>query len=316
MINKKFLTASMLASVLIVSAGCTSGNQTTSDNNSTEPVEVVQPEENPQAMEEQVMSDFNNLMANNPEIAEVIQFLEEAAPNVSPENVSVMILALEDLQVNDLPIFEQKFTSSEELQVKFRDLFQAIVDVSKVENINDADAEITSLLQETKNSGYKIETAEGYYFPIIDYQFYKNYSSKATQEIQDYIEIMANESNQVPAKDAALIISWDEIVARALAQEAFLMQYPNSGRLDQITELYKTYEMFTFFGLNNTPLFNYDTKKIDPVAKAVFLDTISKGMDSDYSEMLTNFLEILENNKDALTNEVDAFRKDLTDFPS
>ena len=312
MVNKKIWTVSTLASMLLFSAGCSFGNQSTDKNNSNEPVEVVQPEENPHASEEQVMSNFNNLIANNPEISEVIQFMEENVSDVSPQNVSGMILALEDLQVNHLPTFEENFTSSEDLQVKFRDLFKG--DTSKIENM--ADAEIKNLLEETKNSGYKIETAEGYYFPIIDYQFYKTFSANATKEIQDYIEIMAVESNQVPAKDAALMISWDEIVERALEQEAFLKQYPSSERLDEVTELYKRYEMFTFFGLNNTPLFSYDTKKIDPEAKAVYLDAVSREIKSDYTGMLNSFLEVLAKNNDTLTDEVDAYRKDLTDFPS
>ena len=312
MVNKKIWTVFMLASMLLFSAGCSIGNQSTNKNNSSEPVEVVQPEENPQESEEQVMSNFSHLIANNPEVTEVIQFIEDNVSTISPQNVSVMILALEDLQINHLPTFEENFTSSEDLQVKLMDLFKG--DTSKIENI--ADPELKTLLEKTKNSGYKIETAEGFYFPIIDYQFYKTFSSKATKEIQDYIEIMAVESNQVPAKDAALIINWDEIVERALEQEAFLKQYPNSERLDEMTELYKNYEMFTFFGLNNTPLFSYDTKKIDPEAKAVYLDAVSRGIESDYIGMLNSFLDVLATNNDTLTGEVDAFRKELTDFPS
>ncbi len=312
MSNKKIWTASMLASALLFSAGCSLGDQSTSKNNSSEPVEVVQPEENPQQIEEQVMSDFSHLMANNPKASEVIHYIEDNVSALSPQNVSVMILALEDLQVNNLPTFEQKFTSSEELQGKLMDIFKG--DTSKNENITDA--EIKTLLEETKNSGYKIETAEGFYFPIIDYQFYKTFSSKASEEIQDYIEIMSIESNQVPAKDGALIINWDEIVERALKQEAFLKEYPNSKRLNEVTELYKRYEMFTFFGLDNTPLFSYDTKEIAPEAKAAFLDAVSREIESDYTGMLNRFLEVLAKNNDTLTDEVDIFRKDLTDFPS
>lgn len=310
---QKTLTASMIASVLLFSAGCSLGNQSKGENNNGEKVEIVQPEKTQQASEEKVMGDFSNLMAKSPEISEVIQFMDDNESKVSPQNVSAMILALEGLQINYLPTFEQKFTSNEDLQVKFRDLFKGVVDTSKVNNI--ADADIKTLLEEAKNSGYKIETAEGYYFPIIDYQFFKTYSSKGTEEIQDYINIMANESTQVPAKDGALMISWDEIVKRALAQEAFLKKYQNSERLNEMTELYNKYKMFTFFGLNNTPLFSYDTKKIDPEAKDVFIDAVSKGKDSDYTGMLNNFLEVLTKNNDTLTDEVDAFRKDLTDFP-
>lgn len=314
MLNKKIWSATMLTSVLLFSAGCSFGDQSTSKNNSSEPVEVVHPEESPQASEEQVMNDFSHLMANNPKVSEVIQFIEDNGSTLSPQNVSFMILALEELQINNLPTFEQNFTSSEKLQGKFMDIFKG--DISNTEKMADADAEIKTLLEETKNSGYKIETAEGFYFPIIDYQFYKTLSSKATEEIQDYIEIMSIESNQVPAKDGALIINWDEIVDRALKQEAFLKEYPNSERLNEVTELYKRYEMFTFFGLDNTPLFSYETKKVDPEAKAALLDAVSRDIESDYTGMLNSFLEVLEKNNDTLTGEVDIFRKDLTDFPS
>ncbi|WP_102346104.1 hypothetical protein [Bacillus sp. Marseille-P3661] len=315
MFNQKKLTVSMLVSLLLFSAGCSLVNQSTSENSGGETVKVVQPEENLQANDEQVISDFRNFMAQNPEISEVTQFMDDNVSKVSSQKVSAMILALEDLQINNLPKFEQKFTTDEDIQMKFWDFFEGIVDTRKIDNITDT--ELKTLLEEAKNSGYKIETAEGLYFPIIDYQFYKTYSSKATMEIQDYIEIMATESNQVPAKDGALMINWGDIVERALAQEAFLVHYQNSERVAEMTELYNTYKMFTFFGLNNTPLFDYDTKKVDPEAKAVFEDAVTKekNNNSNYIDMLDGFLKVLSNNNDTLTDEVDVYRKDLTDFP-
>lgn len=51
------------------------------------------------------------------------------------------------------------------------------------------------------------------------------------------------------------------------AQETFLSQYPHSNRAQAVKKLYELYSFYTFYGTNNTPLFIYETKKIQPNAK-------------------------------------------------
>jgi len=45
-------------------------------------------------------------------------------------------------------------------------------DLGKVYEIEDE--KVRELLSKTKNSGYRVETAEGMFFPVIDYEVYKN----------------------------------------------------------------------------------------------------------------------------------------------
>jgi len=68
------------------------------------------------------------------------------------------------------------------------------------------DEKVRELLSKTKNSGYRVETAEGMFFPVIDYEVYKKYSEYVTEDVKEYINIMAEESNNPPAKDAALVV--------------------------------------------------------------------------------------------------------------
>ena len=35
---------------------------------------------------------------------------------------------------------------------------------------------LKNLIDETMKSGYKVETAEGMFYPVINYSFYKSYS--------------------------------------------------------------------------------------------------------------------------------------------
>ena len=45
---------------------------------------------------------------------------------------------------------------------------------------------------------------------------------------------MVRESSNPPAKDAALIIGWDELIERALFQEKFLLDFPYSIRVPEV----------------------------------------------------------------------------------
>ncbi len=47
------------------------------------------------------------------------------------------------------------------------------------------------------DSGYKLIYEEGMFYPIIDYEFYKKYSNNVTDDIREYINVMAVESNEV-----------------------------------------------------------------------------------------------------------------------
>ncbi|MDD4238703.1 MAG: hypothetical protein PHT62_09115 [Desulfotomaculaceae bacterium] len=74
------------------------------------------------------------------------------------------------------------------------------------------------------------------FFPIIDYGFYENFSSYVTPDMKDCIDIMAVESEQVPAKDAALVIGWDGVIKRALNQEAFINTHKDSIRINEVKQ--------------------------------------------------------------------------------
>ncbi|KJS13570.1 MAG: hypothetical protein JL56_07935 [Desulfotomaculum sp. BICA1-6] len=150
------------------------------------------------------------------------------------------------------------------------------------------------------------------YFPVIDYEFYKNFSAHVTNDMQDYIDIMAEESNEVPAKDAALVISWDEIVNRALNQEDFIETHSDSIKIDEIKQLHQKYVTFTLYGANNTPLFSYDAKTIDPEAKDAYLSAVANGGNSEFIKTLEGFLDVVKNNDDKLTNQVEQYRTDVS----
>jgi hypothetical protein len=154
-----------------------------------------------------------------------------------------------------------------------------------------------------------VETAEGTFFPIMDYEFLKKYSPYASDDIKEYINIMAVESNKVPAKDAALVIGWDEVVERALAQQAFIEKYGSSDKVEAVKELNKRYLTFMLYGLNNTPLFSYEDKTMNKEAKEAYQNAIKDNKDNALIKTLSSYMELLEKSGYKFTEEADKFRK-------
>ena len=67
--------------------------------------------------------------------------------------------------------------------------------------------------------------------------------------------------------------------------------------------------MFILYGLNNTPLFSYDTKTMNPEAKEVYIKAVKDNADSELIKFLGGYMEILEKSDYKLSEEADKFRK-------
>jgi hypothetical protein len=258
--------------------------------------------------ENKIMSEFRLLIGTNPKLKSVIEFIDKNIPNVTKENGFAMVEDLEQIQEKYLTSLEEKFFSSGDIQDKISKLYKSGLDLSKINDIKDE--ELKTLLLETRDSGYRIETAEGMYFPMMNYEYYKKYNTYVTADMKEYIDIMAVETNKVPAKDAALIIGWDDIIKRALSQEAFIKNYGNSTKAESVKKLQKRYITFILYGLNNTPLFDYETKELVPAAKTVYLNAIKNVGDSAIIKMLNNYMDILGKTNYKLSDSADKFRKE------
>jgi len=279
--------------LVVIAAGCNTKNQ-------TEPNTPQNPKANA------IMNEFQALTQKDTSPEEVADFINNNIADVSKENAAKMVDEFERIQIKFLPQFERIIFKAD-MQNKINNEYNSITEQSDIK-----DTELKELITKTQNSGYKVETAEGMYFPVIDYEFYKNFSAHVTTDMKDYIDIMAVESNHVPAKDAALVISWDEIVKRTLNQDDFIETHSDSIKIDEIKQLHQKYVTFTLYGANNTPLFSYDAKTIDPEAKDAYLSAVANGGNSKFIKTLEGFLDVVKNNNYRLTNQVEQYRTDVS----
>lgn len=256
--------------------------------------------------EEDIMRGFSALQGEDEvTAAEMIRYLDEHIADVSRKNAAIMVLGLEEFQKTNLPEWERRYIN-DLLQKEVASAYPKGVTRESVDAIGADNAK--RIVIATLDNGYKIETAEGFFFPVIDYTFMLKYKPALTPDIADYLEIMAVESDIAPMKDAALMIGWDEVIRRALRQERYLKEHPNSSRAQAMVELLERYVSFAIFGGNNTPLFSYQTKEIVPEAKRAYLTRDWDRESGVFSAVMEEYLEVLEANSYRLTPEVEAYR--------
>lgn len=258
-----------------------------------------------------VMEEFYTVIAREDAgIKDVADFIATNIGSVSQDHASEMILKYEELQQDYIPVLEDSFFNSE-IQLKFQEAYNAgAVDINNTDEI--ADDTIRNLVNASKETGFKVEQAEGTFFPIIDYSFYKTFRSNVTSDIAEYIEIMTAESDNPPLKDAALVIDWDEVVRRALVQEEFLRTYDDSSKAEEVLHLYEKYKYITLFGSDNTPVLDPHSKIFNAEARTAYEQALENNKDnenSEFIEMLGGFIDITEDNGYKLTEEVERYRE-------
>ncbi|MCJ8014086.1 hypothetical protein MUG84_20450 [Paenibacillus sp. KQZ6P-2] len=250
-----------------------------------------------------------NLLKSPAKQAEAVSYMEKNIYQVTPYQATLMVLKLENAEKAILDAWNDKFFK-DSIQTKLQKLMKPGDDLTAL-IIKTNDKNLKALLKGARDSGYRLETSEGMYYLVLDYPRFQKVRAYVSADIKSYIDIMTAETKAPFANDAALSISWTEVTKRSLSQEAFVKSFPHSNRTAQAKSLYSQYLNISLYGLNNTPMFDYDTKKVNAKAKAALEAAVSKGdpSNSDYLKKIKGFLDVLKKNNDVLTPEVDKYRK-------
>lgn len=248
------------------------------------------------------------LLSSSNKLPEAIKYLNVNMYAVGSYRATIMTLKLENLHKAALPAWESKFSTSN-VQRKLTAIYKAGASMKTLAETTE-DLTLRTLLKSASESGYKLETAEGTFFPVIDYGAYRKYKLYVTNDISSYISIMATESDLPSSKDNGLVIGWTDVAARALAQEQFIQNHPKSNRISAVKSLYSIYVNNTFYGQNNTPLFHYDNLEMDLEAQKAYSSILTKNNDSSpFLQKLDNFMKLMKDKDYKLTDEVEQYRK-------
>lgn len=207
---------------------------------------------------------FVSLAETGAPVADLLAFIRTFAGQASEGELSAMLLILEEKQWEQGYALEDRYYEDPAIQ---ETLFEWYVEHRRLPRAADLpDGPAKRLLADAEAGGYKTETAEGVFFPVIDYAVYKTFRARATEDVQAYFALMAKEADEPAVKDGALIIPWEEAARRALAFEAFVAAYPDSVRAGTAERLLMDYTYISFQGIDHSPLFE---REGGPVVGAV-----------------------------------------------
>ena len=177
------------------------------------------------------------------------------------------------------------------------------VEYLKREKILQSDPELKDHLIKHIDMGYKVETSEGNYFYVVDYQkFIDNFGEFVTKEFRDYLNIKAKDTNEKYLSDGALLISREKLSERIVEIEKFRITYPYSSFIEEVSELYSDYVKILIYGNINTPNLNNENKFSDG-SLAVFQDIINKYPDTQLADILLKLLDAVSQNLNVLTDD-------------
>ncbi|MCC3375572.1 hypothetical protein [Cohnella sp. REN36] len=206
-----------------------------------------------------------------------------------PETGDALLRAMFAFYERDLPNAEKKF-EDETIQKALQQL-QWPITAEAAAGIKDE--KVKSLVGQTLAGGYKLDQAEGFIFPVVDYAKLKRTDAKVTPAMKDFVALYAMESDRKTAADAGLVIEWTELANRAIEVERYIQKYPTSAEREKAEQRYMMYLTDLLVGLNNTPIFDFDTLKLDPKVKEVYAKTVAEHPDTVTAKMTQGLLDIL-----------------------
>ncbi|MHB1376406.1 MAG: hypothetical protein ACYCXB_03170 [Candidatus Humimicrobiaceae bacterium] len=249
-----------------------------------------------------IMKDFDELLIGKVRSHQVILFIDQNIYKMSSHNADIMLEKLEYIQKNDKQFYTD-LLFEDDWQTKLNNIFNNDIEIKDIKEITDE--QLKKITDEIFNGGFKLIALEGSFYPYIDYEFLKKYSDYLSQQFKDYLNIMADESNKVFSRDAALTISWNELASRLINCEGFLISYPEDNiRKKEVGDLYMKYLVSYFLGQNNTPSFSYENNTIRPDVLDSYNKLVSEYPDSITTALTKQYQTILEGNNNIINDSV------------
>lgn len=285
----------VLAAFLIVSplSGCgtSQGNEPDAAANQGGAAANPAPDNNAPAGDIPVMERFDQMKANAAGAADWIAFLTEHLADTTTEQADTIVRELLAFYETDLDRASEVFVSSD-VQEALHSLEWPIAEQHLAELDN---AQIRESVQAELANGYKLEMAEGMVYPVVDYGKLKPYGDRLSPPLKAYIDLLAMNSDKQWAADAALVISWDELAERGIAYENYLVNYLDAPETEKVRELYEARFLIPYlYGLNNTPIFDFDTFRLKDEVKASYEKTVKTYPDTITAQVVAGFLDVLE----------------------
>lgn len=258
-----------------------------------------------------VYNHFQSLIRKPSTLGQARKYLINHIDEAGRWHATVMVLQLENALKAELDRSRERLYTEE-----FRQAMDAaylkggLTYTALLKNITNK--KLYTQLVTYRDEGFAIRTSEGVYYPVIHYEGFKLFKPYVNNDIAAYIDIMATESNKGTITDAALAISWKELLSRALEMEKFMDSYQVSNRREAVKLKLWGAKARLLYGSSNTPA--YDNTEyggqavLDSELRQAYEDAVANGTgSSSLLQMIEQLLKLLDNNGDQLTEGVQSY---------
>jgi len=250
----------------------------------------------------ELIKEYKEIAKSDNEPYILVKFIDENIKNVDKKEAVAMILILEEVQKEYTSRYtDELFADNNQAELLSLSQDQLFFDETKVEEIKNAD--LKELVNKILNGKYKLMNLEGAFYPVIDYEGLKSYSSYLTDEMKDYLEIKSNSSNMPVVIDGEMTISHEELGQRLIETEKYISKYPNSIKAQDALRCYGECLKVYLEGTPNTPIYDAKTGKIKDEVISSYMK-LSSNKDLVTSQVISRYIEIIQGNQNIIDDNV------------
>lgn len=247
---KKIFVFLLVLTMILTACSGDKGNGNGNGDGEPEPSDTI--------VDTEMLKDFTDYISQGKAPQEVKEYLDGIIPDAGTKTADALVGEYLDFMADFMDAAVDDHQDELEKLSSYFDFDTLTIDPEKIQ-----EAELKEFFADLTGAGFKFVTQEGMLYLVIDYRFGEAYSNDLSTEMKDYFDFMALNSDKKWASDAELVITLSELAERIASAERFMTLYPEASRKDEILGFYKIYLGALLGGIDNTPLVNFNTKKIE-----------------------------------------------------
>lgn len=192
---------------------------------------------------------------------------------------------------------------SDRLEIKYPDL-------SKKLYVQEEDAEVREFLELLDECGLDLFMTEGNFY--VDVQpdfFYETFKNNSSPSLKTFLELRDRELKNTFSEDAMLLISFNDLADRIYNWNKYLHDYPDTKMKHEANYFYEIYLETYLTGMDNTSLFDRESRILLPEVKQSYESYINNYPDTKPGMIIKEYYEILKRNQFEHSDSIDYILK-------
>ncbi|MBU8892865.1 MAG: hypothetical protein KOO66_08795 [Bacteroidales bacterium] len=175
---------------------------------------------------------------------------------------------------------------------------------------HEEDSEVREFLGLLDDCGLDLFSTEGYFY--VDVQpdfFYETFKDNSSPSLKTFLQLRDRELKNAFSEDAMLLISFNDLADRIYNWEKYLNDYPDTKLNNEANYFLDIYLETLLTGMDNTRLFDRESRILMPEVKQSYESYIKNHADSKSGMIIQEYYQILKRNQFEYSDSIDYILK-------